>query len=246
MKKFDYITANPPFKLDFSSTRDQIEANWASTDRFFAGVPSIPKTKKDSMAIYLLFIQHILYSLKDDGKAAIVVPTGFITAQLKIEKTIREYIINQKWLKGVITMPTGIFANTGTNVSILFIDKANDKSNSDVILVDASKLGTKKKDGKNQRTVLSDEEIKKIEDTFINHEQVDDFSVVVSYDEIAEKNYSFSAGQYFEVKIEYVELTPEEFKTKMNEYKTALDNLFEESKALEDKIKKELGGLKYE
>lgn len=246
LKKFDYITANPPFKLDFSSTRDQIESNWASTDRFFAGVPSIPKAKKDSMAIYLLFIQHILYSLKDDGKAAIVVPTGFITAQSGIEKRIRERIIERKWLKGVISMPSNIFANTGTNVSILFIDKANNKSNSDVILVDASKLGTKKKDGKNQRTVLSDEEIKKIEDTFINHEQVEDFSVIVSYDNIAEKNYSFSAGQYFEVKIEYVELTPEEFQDKMNKYKNALNSLFEENKALEDEIKKQLEALKYD
>lgn len=143
-------------------------------------------------------------------------------------------------------MPPGIFANTGTNVSILFIDKANNKSNSDVILVDASKLGTKKKDGKNQRTVLSDEEIKKIEDTFINHEQVDDFSVIVSYDEIAEKNYSFSAGQYFEVKIEYVELTQEEFEEKMVEYKTTLSNLFCNGTKLENSIKEKLEGLKYE
>ena len=198
------------------------------------------------MAIYLLFIQHILYSLKDDGKAAIVVPTGFITAQSGIEKRIRERIIDRKWLKGVISMPSNIFANTGTNVSILFIDKANNKANSDVILVDASKLGTKKKDGKNQRTVLSDEEIKKIEDTFINHEQVDDFSVIVSYDEIAEKNYSFSAGQYFEVKIEYVELTQEEFEEKMVEYKTTLSNLFCNGTKLENSIKEKLEELIYE
>lgn len=246
MKKFDYITANPPFKLDFSSTRDQIESNWASTDRFFAGVPSIPKAKKDSMAIYLLFIQHILYSLKDDGKAAIVVPTGFITAQSGIEKRIRERIIERKWLKGVISMPSNIFANTGTNVSILFIDKANNKSNSDVILVDASKLGTKKKDGKNQRTVLSDEEIKKIEDTFINHEQVDDFSVVVSYDEIAEKNYSFSAGQYFEVKIEYVELTQDEFENKINQFQSNLKKLFNQSVQLQEQIDEQIKQVKYE
>lgn len=246
LKKFDYITANPPFKLDFSSTRNQIEKNWASTDRFFAGVPSIKPKDKEKMEIYLLFIQHILYSLKENGKAAIVVPTGFITAQSGIEKKIRQRIVDRKWLKGVISMPPNIFANTGTNVSILFIDKSNNKETSDVILVDASKLGTKKKDGKNQRTVLSTEEIKKIEDTFINHEQVNDFSVVVSYDEIAEKNYSFSAGQYFEVKIEYVKLTPAEFKAKMNEYNTTLNSLFQESKVLENKIKKELEELKYE
>ena len=61
LKKFDYITSNPPFKMDFSSTRDMIENKWSASERFFAGVPKVPKTKKDSMAIYLLFIQHILY-----------------------------------------------------------------------------------------------------------------------------------------------------------------------------------------
>lgn len=246
LKRFDYITANPPFKLDFSSTRNTIESSWDSTDRFFAGVPNIPKQDKKKMAIYLLFIQHILYSLKEDGKAAIVVPTGFITAQGGIEKAIRQRIIDRKWLKGVISMPSNIFANTGTNVSVLFIDKANNQDNSGIVLIDASKLGKKVKDGKNQKTVLSDEEVKKIEDTFINMEVIDDFSVVVSYDQIKEKNYSFSAGQYFDVKIEYVELTSEEFETKMNEYKNTLNGLFDESKALEDEIKKQLEGLKYE
>lgn len=246
LKQFDYITANPPFKLDFSSTRDNIENTWAGTNRFFAGVPNIPKIKKDSMAIYLLFIQHILYSLKDNGKAAVVVPTGFITAQSGIEKKIRKYIIDNKWLKGVISMPSNIFANTGTNVSILFIDKTNNKKDSDVILMDASKLGTKKKDGKNQRTVLSNEEIKKIEDTFIRHEEIEDFSVIVSYDDIKEKNYSWSAGQYFEVKIEYVELTQEEFKEKMASYMNSLNTFFSDGAKLENEIMKQLEGLKYE
>ena len=106
-------------------------------------------------------MQHILYSLKDDGKAAIVVPTGFITAQSGIEKKVRQKIIDNHWLKGVISMPSNIFANTGTNVSVIFIDKSNQEGK--VMLVDASKLGSKVKDGKNQKTVLSYEEIEKIE-----------------------------------------------------------------------------------
>ena len=137
-----------------------------------------------------------------------------------------------------------ILANTGTNVSVLFIDKSNTDGN--VMLVDASKLGTKVKSGKNQKTVLSAEEIAKIENTFINREVVDDFSVMVSIDDIKEKNYSWSAGQYFEVKIEYVELTPEEFEAKMDEYKKTLNELFSEGKSLEEEIKKQLEGLKYE
>lgn len=244
VKKFDYITANPPFKTDFSSTRNLIEQKWSETDRFFAGIPKIPNKKKDSMAIYLCFMQHILYSLKDDGKAAIVVPTGFITAQSGIEKKVRQKIIDNHWLKGVISMPSNIFANTGTNVSVIFIDKSN--KDGKVMLVDASKLGSKVKDGKNQKTVLSYEEIEKIENTFINQEVVDDFSVQVTYDEIKNKNYSLSAGQYFEVKIEFVELTPEEFEDKMNSFKSNLEKLFSEGKSLEDEIKERLEELSYE
>ncbi len=244
LKKYDFITINPPFKMDFSSTRDDIEHKWQNTDRFFAGIPKIPNKKKDSMAIYTCFLQHVLYSLKDDGKAAVIVPTGFITAQSGIEKKIRQRIVDNHWLKGVISMPSNIFANTGTNVSILFIDKTNREGK--ILLMDASKLGKKIKEGKNQRTVLQAEEIRKIEDTFINQEVVEDFSVPVSYDDIKEKNYSLSAGQYFEVKIKYVELTPEQFEAKMSQYKSNLKKYFDESKTLEDEIFKSLEELDYE
>lgn len=244
LKKFSYITTNPPFKTDFSATRDRIEQKWQDTNRFFAGIPKIPKKDKDKMAIYLMFIQHVLYSLKDDGKAAIVVPTGFITAQSGIEKAIRQQIVENRWLKGVISMPSNIFANTGTNVSVVFLDKAN-KSN-EIMLVDASKLGEKVKEGKNQKTVLRPNEVELIQNTFINQDIIDDFSVKVTYEQVEEKNYSFSAGQYFEVKIEFVELTPDEFETKMNTYKANLSDLFSKGKSLEEEIQKQLEGLKYE
>lgn len=244
LKKFDFITSNPPFKTDFSSTRDKIEKKWEKTTRFFAGVPSVPNKKKESMAIYLCFIQHILYSLKDGGKAAIVVPTGFLTAQAGIERKIRQQIIDNKWLRGVISMPSNIFANTGTNVSVLFIDKSN--ANGEVLLMDASKLGVKIKVGKNQKTVLSKEELSKIVTTFTNHLVEEKFSVSVTYDQIKEKKYSFSAGQYFKVKDNYVEISQDEFESKMEIYKTNLMKLFAEGKTLEDRILSQLEEIKYE
>ena len=249
LKKFDYVVANPPFKLDFSSTRDIIDNLWGEykdkdgNKRFFAGVPKIPNEKKDSMAVYLLFIQHILFSLKKTGKAAIVVPTGFLTAKQGIEKNVREKIINEKWLRGVISMPSNIFANTGTSVSVIFIDKTNEHDN--IILVDASSMGEKVKEGKNQRTVLRPHEIKAIEDTFINKSVVDDFSVYVSYDQIKNKNYSFAAGQYFEVKINHVDITAEEFERKMNEYKKSLNEKFEANDRIEKDIIKNIDKIKY-
>ena len=241
LKKFDYIVSNPPFKLDFSDYRDTLDTK-ENSERFFAGIPNIPKSKKEGMAIYQLFLQHILFSLKETGKAAIVVPTGFITAQSGIDKKIREKLIDEKILSGVVSMPSNIFATTGTNVSILFLDAS---SQDKVVLIDASGLGDKVKDGKNQKTVLSDLEEKKIVNTFNNKLVEDDFSVVLDYDEIATKNYSFSAGQYFDVKMEYVDITHEDFELKMQEFSSNLDVMFAESHDLEVKIKEQLLGLKY-
>lgn len=240
---FDYIVSNPPFNLDFSDYRNDLDSK-QNNDRFFAGLPNIPKKDKNSMAIYLLFIQHIMFSLSDKGKAAIVVPTGFITAQTGIPKKIREKLVESKMLRGVVSMPSNIFATTGTNVSVLFIDKANTKG--DIVLMDASKLGTTVKEGKNQKTLLSKEEEDEIINTFNKHETKEDFTVVVTYKDIKEKNYSLSAGQYFDIKIEYADITPKEFVTKMDSFKKTLNNLFDESKSLESEIKKQFGKLNYE
>jgi type I restriction enzyme M protein len=243
LQQFDYIVSNPPFKLDFSDYVAELDTK-ENNERFFAGMPNIPKAKKDSMAIYPLFLQHIMYSLTAKGKAAIVVPTGFITAQSGIERKIREQMIERKMLRGVVSMPSNIFATTGTNVSILFLDKENNKGN--IVLMDASKLGTTVKEGKNQKTLLSAQEEDYIIDTFNKHEAKENFSVVVSYEEIKAKNYSFSAGQYFEVKIEYTDITPQEFKDKMKSFENNLSELFKESKALEMEIQNNLKGLRYE
>lgn len=240
---FDYIVSNPPFKLDFSDYVADLDTK-QNNDRFFAGFPNVPKKDKDKMAIYPLFIQHIIFSLSAKGKAAIVVPTGFITAQSGIEKKIREKLVEEKMLRGVVSMPSNIFATTGTNVSILFIDKANTKG--DIVLMDASKLGETVKEGKNQKTLLSHEEELLIIQTFNKHEAKEDFTVVVSYEQIKEKNYSFSAGQYFDVKIEYTDITAKEFEIKMKGFKNNLDNLFSESNILEKEIKKQLEYLKYD
>lgn len=241
--KFEYIVSNPPFKLDFSDFHADLDKD-AFKKRFFAGVPNIPKSKKESMAIYLLFIQHIIHSLSDTGKAAIVVPTGFITAQSGIEKKIRERLIANSWLRGVVSMPSNIFASTGTNVSVLFLDKKADSER--IVLMDASKLGETVKEGKNQRTVLTVDEEKRIIEAFNAKEALPDLSVVVTKEEIVAKNYSFSAGQYFEVKIEYVDITAEEFAEKMNGFQNRLHTLFAEGYVLDQEIQEQLKSLRYE
>lgn len=241
LRQFDYVVSNPPFKMDFSDTRESIAAMPA---RFWAGVPTVPAKKKESMAIYTCFIQHVINSLKDRvGKGAVVVPTGFLTAQSSIEFNIRKYLVDNKYLRGVISMPSNIFANTGTNVSILFIDKS--RTSDYAFFMDASKLGEKKKeDGKNQKTVLSVEEERRIIDTFNNEVEEQDFSIKVSYDKISEKKYSFSAGQYFEIIIEHIDITPEEFQAKLDAFEAEYSALTQEGAELDRQIIENLRRLK--
>ncbi|AMA23356.1 HsdM family class I SAM-dependent methyltransferase [Klebsiella pneumoniae] len=242
LKRFDYIVSNPPFKMDFSDFREDLDSK-ENQQRFFAGIPKIKAKARDKMEIYQLFLQHIIFSLKPGGKAAVVVPTGFITAQSGIDKGIREHLVKNKMLAGVVSMPSNIFATTGTNVSILFIDASNKEK---VVLIDASNLGEKVKDGKNQKTVLTEEEEQRICEAFNNKWSEEDFSVVVSYDDIAAKNYSFSAGQYFDVKIEYTDMTLAQFAAKMKGFTDNLESLFSQSRELEVEIKKQMAGLKYD
>jgi len=240
LKKFDFIVSNPPFKLDFSEFRDELDIP-ENSERFFAGLPKVPDKKKDSMPIYLLFLQHILSSLSPKGKAAIVVPTGFLTAQDKICLAIRKQIVDTGSVTGVVSMPSNIFATTGTNVSVLFIDFAQKKSN--VLFVDASNLGTTYKEGKNQKTLLSEEEENYIISTFASHDVIKDFSSYPTIEEVREKAYSFNPGQYFEMRIEHESISAEEYSQRISTFRNTIENSLESSRVLQTQILEGLENL---
>ena len=242
LRQFDFVVSNPPFNTDFSDTREEIAK---MPVRFWAGVPKVPAKKKSSMSIYTCFIQHVINSMKSKiGKGAIVVPTGFLTAKSGVESNVLKKIIDDKIVYGVVSMPSNVFANTGTNVSVLFFD--NRRNHEDVILIDASKMGEEYKDSNGlKKKRLRDDEISLIVNTFLNREVVDDFSIIVGYTKLKQK-YSLAAGQYFDVKIEYVPLTEDEFNHKMSEYKAELTKLFDEGRELDKQIMEGLDKLHYE
>lgn len=242
LRKFDYVVSNPPFKMDFSDTREKIALQ---TQKFWAGVPNVPAKKKESMAIYTCFIQHVINSLKDFGKGAIVVPTGFITAKSGIENKILKKIVDEKIVSGVVSMPSNVFATTGTNVSVLIFDRTPKNDDDTVVLIDASKLGEEYKEGNNQKRRLRSDEVKKIVDTFRGKKTVEDFSVVKTYKDIQKKNFSLSAGQYFDIKIEYVDITAEEFNAQLKTDIEELSAMFQESRKLEEEIQKQLKSLRF-
>lgn len=241
LRSFDFVVSNPPFKMDFSDTREKIAAMPA---RFWAGVPAIPKKDIEKMAIYTCFIQHVINSMKKTGKGAIVVPTGFLTAKSGVAKSVLKHIVDEKIIYGVISMPSNVFATTGTNVSVLFFD--NSKTASEVILIDASNLGEEYKDGNNQKRRLRGFEIEQIVTAFQNKVSTDNFSIAVTHDQIIAKKYSLAAGQYFDIQIEYMELTQEEFDAKLSMFKENLELCFSEGIALQKEIMEQLKKVKYD
>jgi type I restriction enzyme M protein len=219
LKKFDYIVSNPPFKLDFSDFRDELDKP-ENSERFFAGIPSIKPKDNDKMPIYLLFLQHIIFSMSEKAKAAVVVPTGFLTEKNGIAPKIREHLINNKILSGVISMPPNIFATTGTNVSVLLFQK--DTSNDSVYLMDASNLGTTIKEGKNKKTYLSETETDLVIDTYRGQKYVEKFAISAKYEDIVKKKYSLNSGQYLPIVSDNKIHDFEEFKSQLN---SLVDNL---------------------
>lgn len=230
LKSFDFIVSNPPFNTDFSSMVEHLKAD--KYNRFFAGIPNIPNKDLNSMAIYQCFLQHVISSLSDSGKAAIVIPTGFVSAGTGIPKKIKQKLIDMNWLRGVIHMPSNIFSTTGTSVSIIFIDKT--KVDNDVILMDASNLGTKVKLEAGQRTILSEDEKMKITTYFKNKTEEVGFSKIVDGSDIKTNSYSIQAGQYLEVKHKELDI---DIDHKINIIKTQILEGIKISNALDEKLK---------
>ena len=113
-------------------------------------------------------------------------------------------------------------------------------------MIDASKLGEEYKDGGNQKRRLRDDEVDKIVNAFTNQEVIEDFSVAVTHDEIISKKYSLSAGQYFEVKLDYTEMTSDAFIKRMVAYTSALESAFTEGKNMGDELISQLKSLCFE
>ncbi|WP_033772468.1 N-6 DNA methylase [Helicobacter pylori] len=240
-EKMDYIVSNPPFKLDFSNEHATISNNKSD---FFLGVPNIPKNDKSKMPIYTLFFQHCLSMLNPKGKGAIVVPTGFISTKSGIENKIVRHLVDEKLVYGVICMPSQVFANTGTNVSVIFFQKT--PSEKEVILIDASKLGEKYTENNKKKTRLRGSDIHLILETFKNKTKKSDFCALVSFDEIIEKNYSLNPGQYFTIEDSSETISQAEFEKLMQQYSSELTSLFDESQSLQQEILETLGNLNYD
>lgn len=230
LKTFDFIVSNPPFKTDFSNMIETLKAD--KYDRFFAGLPNIPPKDKNSMAIYETFLQHIIASLSDRGKAGVVVPTGFTTSKSGIPKKIKQKLIENNWLDGVIHMPSNIFATTTTSVSIIFINKM--RTDDKVFLMDASGLGTKIKLDDGQRTILSEDEKNKITSFYKERKEEVEFSVLANKSDLEKNEYIIQAGRYVKLKEGKIDFNIDE---KLSDLKEKIAIELDKSESLNDEIR---------
>ena len=165
--KFDYMISNPPYGRDWEQDKEVVdaEAEKGFDGRFGAGLPR----KSDGQ---LLFIQHMISKMKDNGKSRIAVITNgsplFTGDAGSGESNIRKWIFENDYLEALIALPDQLFFNTGigTYVWVLTNEKTPQREGK-VQLIDAREeyVGMRKSLG-NKRHTLPEESINKIIDTY--------------------------------------------------------------------------------
>lgn len=232
--KADFILANPPFN----------QSDWGQPllledPRWKWGTPPAGNANYG-------WIEHMLDKLSQKGKAGVVLANGSLSSNTSNEGEIRKNILNNDLVDCIVALPDKLFYTTGIPVCIWFFNR-DKKHKGQTLFIDARKMG----DMVNRRLrELSDEDIKKIADTYISwqkeegYEDVKGFCKVANMDEIKDNDYILTPGRY--VGIEDVEDDGEPFEEKMERLTKTLSEQFTRSRELEDEIRKQLGGIGYE
>lgn len=234
LMKFQAIVANPPFSLDKwamgfagegnTDSKFKMDASLDPYRRFEWGVP--PSSKGD-----YAFVQHMLYSLAENGRMATILPHGVLFRGAS-EGKIRQQIIEMNLLDAVIGLPEGLFYGTGIPACILVFKK--NRTRKDVLFIDASAEGNYEK-GKNQNQ-LREQDIAKIVETYNNWETIDKYSYVATVDEIKENDYNLNIPRY-------VDTFEEEEPVDMAQVKENIQNIKQELAEVEEQMEKYLQEL---
>lgn len=240
LMKFNVIVSNPPFSLDkwakgFENAntttiengrkRDtfKMEASMDPYNRFEYGVP--PKSIGD-----YAFIQHMLKSLADDGRMAVVLPHGALFRGAS-EGIIRQRILEDNLIDAVIGLPENLFYGVSIPATIVIFKKNRNRDG--VLFIEASREYEK---GKNQNT-LTKENIEKILNTYKKYEEIEKYSHIATIDEIKENEYNLNIKRYVDTFEEEEEIDIEETKKNIAEIEKELQVL---EKELQESLK-ELG-----
>ena len=227
--KADFVFANPPFNYHPWNQEKLInDVRWKY---------GLPPTGNANYA----WIQHIIYHLSPTGKIGLVLANGSLSSQASGEGEIRKKIIEDDLIEGIIAMPTQLFYSVTIPVCIWFITK-NKKQKGKTLFIDARKIGQMV--DRTHRD-LSEEEIKKLADTFEAFqngtlEAVKGFCSIASLEDIAKQDYILTPGRYVGIE----EQTEEEpFEEKMTRLTSELSDMFAKSHKLEDEIQENLKGI---
>ena len=181
VRKFDRVLANPPFSQNYS------RANMKFPNRFREWAPETGK-KAD-----LMFVQHMLASLKPDGHMATIMPHGVLFRGGK-EKLIREILIDDDVIEAIISLPPGLFYGTGIPACVLVCNKNKpDALRDKVLFINADREHA---EGKAQNR-LRPEDIEKIDFVFTHEREIPKYSRLVSKSEIVdEHDYNLNIRRY--------------------------------------------------
>lgn len=240
LMKFDVIVSNPPFSLDkwakgFESENTTIVKNGKKVDtfkmeasmdrfgRFGYGIP--PKSIGD-----YAFIQHMLNSLADEGRMAVVLPHGALFRGAS-EGLIRKGILEDNLIDAVIGLPENLFYGVSIPATIVVFKK--NRNRKDVLFIEASREYEK---GKNQNTLTKDN-IDKIFNTYKEYKEIEKYSHIATIDEIRENEYNLNIKRY----VDTYEAEPE---VDIKETKANIERINKELVILEEQLQntlKELG-----
>ena len=240
--KADYVLANPPFNIsDWGGNKLTEDVRWKY------GVPP------EGNANYA-WLEHIVYHLSPNGVAGVVLANGALSSNTSNEGVIRKNLVDAKLVDAIVALPDKLFYSTGIPVSLWILNR-NKKDNpkfrereDEILFIDARNLGTMVD---RRHRELSEEDIKKISDTYHNYrnlngnyENIQGFCKAAKLDEVREHEYVLTPGRY--VGIEEQEDDGIPFEEKMASLTSELGELFEKSRRLEEKIRKNLGGIGFD
>ncbi|GAA7609321.1 type I restriction-modification system subunit M [Helicobacter pylori] len=195
LQTFDYVVANPPFSL--KNWTDGLSIDYKSkqviNDNFNRFEDGTPPEKNGDFA----FLLHIIKSLKNTGKGAVILPHG-VLFRGNAEGAIRKNLLTKGYIKGVIGLAPNLFYGTSIPACVIILDKENARARKGVFLIDASK--DFKKDGNKNR--LREQDVQKMIDTFNAYKEIPYYSKMVSLEEISSNDYNLNIARYISAKQE--------------------------------------------
>ena len=180
---FEVIVSNPPYSIKWEGNDNPVLIN---DPRFAPAGVLAPKSKAD-----FAFIMHSLAWLATNGTAAIVCFPG-IMYRGGAERKIRQYLIDNNFIDCIIQLPSNLFYGATIATCIMVMKK--NKADNNTLFIDASKECIKV----TNNNKLTEENIAKIVDAFVNRQDAQYFCRLVPNEEIAKQEYNLSVSTYVE------------------------------------------------